>query len=224
MKQHPGEATLSRLSPKFLVIAGWTGRDPVALEHHIAELEKEGIPRPREVPVFYRVGASLLTHAGAIQVAGPHSSGEVEAFVFKGEDGWWVGAGSDHTDRHLERTSITLSKQVCPKPVASALWPYDEVRDHWGRLVARSWILKDGVREPYQEGTLERNRHPAELVSLYEARHAPIAEGTIMLCGTQSAIGGIRTTADRFEFELEDPVLGRRITHGYDILVLPADA
>jgi hypothetical protein len=34
------------------------------------------------------------------------------------------------------------------------------------------------------------------------------------------AIGGIRP-ALRFEMELEDPVLGRMMRHGYDIDVLP---
>ena len=32
--------------------------------------------------------------------------------------------------------------------------------------------------------------------------------------------GGVRPAA-RFEIELEDPVLGRRLRHGYDIAVLP---
>ena len=34
-----GTATTERLSVRQLVIAGWTGRDPVARDKHIAELE-----------------------------------------------------------------------------------------------------------------------------------------------------------------------------------------
>ena len=41
-----------------------------------------------------------------------------------------------------------------------------------------------------------------------------------MFGGTFAAKGGIRP-ADRFEFELEDPVLKRKIRHGYDVIVLP---
>jgi hypothetical protein len=41
-----------------------------------------------------------------------------------------------------------------------------------------------------------------------------------MFCGTLGAIGGVRP-AGRFEMELEDPVLGRRLQHAYDIEVLP---
>ncbi len=41
-----------------------------------------------------------------------------------------------------------------------------------------------------------------------------------MFCGTLAAIGGIRP-AERFEFEIEDPILKRTIRHGYDVAVLP---
>jgi hypothetical protein len=40
------------------VIAGWTGRDPVALETHIRELEELGVTRPSATPIFYRVSAN----------------------------------------------------------------------------------------------------------------------------------------------------------------------
>jgi hypothetical protein len=34
------------------VIAGWTGRDPVARDKHIAELEALGIARPATTPIY----------------------------------------------------------------------------------------------------------------------------------------------------------------------------
>jgi len=205
-----------------VIIAGWTGRDQAALERHIAELEREGVRRPRQTPEFYRVGASLPTQEPRIQVAGGNSSGEVEAFVLRSGDRWWVGAGSDHTDRRLEGYSVTLSKQVCPKPLARELWPLDEVAAHWERLRTRSWIVTDSGREAYQDNTLGCNRHPRELIALCEQRGGRFADGTLMFCGTHAALGGIRY-ARRFEFELLDPVLDRRISHGYDIIELPAD-
>ena len=45
------------------VIAGWTGRDPVARDKHIAELEAIGIARPASTPIYYRVAACRLTTA-----------------------------------------------------------------------------------------------------------------------------------------------------------------
>ena len=41
-----------------------------------------------------------------------------------------------------------------------------------------------------------------------------------MFCGTLGAKGGIRP-ATRFEMELHDPVLDRRMNHAYDIIDLP---
>jgi hypothetical protein len=40
-----------------------------------------------------------------------------------------------------------------------------------------------------------------------------------MFCGTLPVHGGLRP--QRFEFELEDPVKGRKIQHGYDVVSLP---
>jgi len=47
-----------------------------------------------------------------------------------------------------------------------------------------------------------------------------LPDGCAMFSGTFAAKGGIRP-ADRFEFELEDPVLKRAIRHGYDVIALP---
>ncbi len=41
-----------------------------------------------------------------------------------------------------------------------------------------------------------------------------------MFGGTFAAKGGIRP-ASRFEYELEDPVLNRKIGGGYDVVALP---
>ena len=44
-----------------------------------------------------------------------------------------------------------------------------------------------------------------------------LPDGCAMFGGTFAAKGGIRP-ASRFEFELEDPVLKRKISHGYDVI------
>jgi hypothetical protein len=51
-------------SINHLVIAGWTGRNKEAVEHHIEELEKLGVARPRTIPCFYRGGENLLSISG----------------------------------------------------------------------------------------------------------------------------------------------------------------
>lgn len=205
-----------------LVIAGWTGRDAAAVEAHIAELEAIGVARPPRVPCFYRVAAGLLTTAPAVQVSGTGSSGEVEAVLFGTREGMLVGVGSDHTDRKVETYSVVVSKQMCAKPVAPSAWPYAEVADHWDSLVLRSWATDGGARRLYQEGALANMRTPDDLIGRYGGGARALAAGTAMFCGTLTVHGGV-AAAERFEIEIEDPVLGRRIAHAYDVAALPAD-
>ena len=61
-------------------------------------------------------------------------------------------------------------------------------------------------------------RHPEDLIARY--RKGGLADGTLMFCGTLAVHGGLKPAA-RFEFELADPVKGRSIEHGYDVLSLP---
>ena len=207
------------ISPNTLVIAGWAGRDASAIEHHIEELAALGIPRPSSTPVYYRVAADNLTQTERLVVLGPDSSGEVEPVVISLIDGFWVGVGSDHTDRKAETVGIALSKQLCGKPIGKQLWLYDEIEGHWDELVLRSWATIDGERHLYQEGPLIGLRTPRDLIRKHTGSD-DLPPGTAMYCGTLGAIGGIRP-ATRFEMELADPVLGRNLRHGYDVDVLP---
>ncbi|MDT3677322.1 MAG: DUF2848 domain-containing protein [Burkholderiaceae bacterium] len=201
------------------IVAGWAGRDLAAIEHHIDELAALGVPRPSAVPLYYRVGADRLTQQDSVEVVGDGSSGEAEVFVFSHRGVAYVSVASDHTDRKLETHSVALSKQLCPKPVARNAWPYAEVADHWDELVLRSWIDEDRQRVLYQEGTLASLRHPLELVEGHFGRDL-IPDGSVMLCGTVAARGGIRP-APTFEMELFDPRLRRSIAHRYVVRELP---
>ena len=197
-----------------LVIAGWTGRDKLAMEKHIIELEELGVKRPSTTPVFYRVSAARLTQGRTIEVPGGTSSGEVEFVLLRAGAALYVGVGSDHTDRAAETYGVTVSKQMCEKPVAPVVWPFEEVRPHWDSLVLRSWIIEQGTEVTYQEGPVAAMLHPDALLEAAVAADEALGEGTAMFGGTLAAHGGIRPSA-RFRFELSDPVLGRRIAHDY---------
>lgn len=202
------------------VIAGWTGRDPVMRDRHIAELEAIGIARPATTPIYYRVAAARLTTADRIEVSGADSSGEVEFVLIAAQDKLYVGVGSDHTDRKVERYGVTVSKQMCDKPVARELWDYAELADHWDKIVLRAHAVIKGERVLYQEGRLDGMLPVAELIAKGFGGAAALPDGTAMFGGTLAARGGIRP-ASRFEFEIDDPVLGRTIRHGYDVATLP---
>jgi len=201
------------------VIAGWTGRDPVARDKHIAELEAIGIARPASTPIYYRVSARRLTTEDSIEVSGTETSGEVEFVLIGWQGRIFVGVGSDHTDRKVETYSVTVSKQMCDKPIAPILWELEEVAGHWDRMILRSFAWIDGARVLYQEGTLDSMLPVKELIQRGFG-DAGLPDGCAMFGGTFAAIGGIRP-ASRFDFELEDPVLKRSIRHGYDVITLP---
>lgn len=202
------------------VIAGWTGRDRDAMEKHIVELEALGVARPASTPMYYRVSASRLTTASSIECSGDASSGEVEFLLLQCDGVVWVGVGSDHTDRELETRGVAISKQVCDKPMSADLWCFDDVADHWDRLRLSARIIEDGETRVYQDGPVTTMLDPLALIAGWRAGASTLPEGTVMFCGTLAAKGGIRA-AGRFEFALEDPVLGRTLSHAYDIDALP---
>ncbi len=203
-----------------LVIAGWTGRDVAALNHHIEELKAIGVQPPSKVPLYYRVTAHMLTQADRIQVLGDDTSGEVEPVLVGAADRLWVTVGADHTDRKLEGYGVAVSKQVCPKVIGRTAWRFEEVEPHWDRLMLRSFIAEGGKKVLYQEGALAEIRAPRELIAGWRNGDKKLPPGVAMFCGTMPAIGGIRSSS-RFEMEIEDPVLGRKLSHAYDVQPLP---
>ncbi|MEM9584538.1 MAG: DUF2848 domain-containing protein [Pseudomonadota bacterium] len=203
------------INVRDLTIAGWTGRDAAAVQHHIDELAAIGVAPPSQVPLFYRVSADLLTTAPDIQVLGEASSGEAEPMLIRAGGKMWIGLGSDHTDRALEAVSVASSKQVCAKPCADGLWDFDLVRDHVDQLQVQSWIWEGGDWVLYQDGTLAQVLPVADLANAIDMR-----DGQAMMCGTFAAIGGVRG-ATMFKARLHDPVRRAEIAFSYTAQPLP---
>ena len=202
-----------------LIIAGWTGRDEASVQAHIRELELLGVRPPRTTPIFYRAASSLLTTQSAIEVSGDASSGEAEVVMLVLPSGEWIAVGSDHTDRELEKTNVTFSKQLCAKPLGRHVWRYEAVADHWDELILRSYAISGGQRRLYQEASVSRLRHPKDLLRLA----GPLVAGTALFCGTVPVIGEIGW-ADEFEVELDDPIRRSRISHRYIVSALPVES
>lgn len=198
-----------------VVVAGWTGRDIAAVQHHIDELAAVGVPGPSTVPLYYRVSEGLLTQGDRIQVLGAGTSGEVEPLMIRAGGRTYFGLASDHTDRDLETHSVAASKQACAKPVAAMLWDMAEIEGHLEEITLRCWIVEDGAEVLYQEGTLAGIRPLAELCA-----GAGFGDGMAMLCGTFGAKGGVRP-AGAYRMEAADPRTGRSMTLSYAVEVLP---
>jgi hypothetical protein len=216
------DAAPLEVEPKQLVIAGWTGRDRAAIEHHIDELAAIGVPRPSSVPLYYRVAASLLTQAQRIEVLGEGSSGEVEPVLLRAHGRWWLTVGSDHTDRDAERAGVALSKQLCAKPIASTAWPWDAVAARADTIVLRSEVYEHGRWVRYQDGTLASIRPLEQLIAGLPADVA-VADGLVLFCGTLGALPdaagrGVRPAAC-MRLQLIDG--DHTLTHEYATTALP---
>lgn len=192
------------LSPAAeLAVAGYTGRDLAAVRHHIDELAAIGVAPPPAVPMVYRYPLSLLTSDGDLRVAGRETSGEVEPVLVRQDGAWYLGVGSDHTDRSLERQSVERSKAVCPKPVASQLiaLPGDPAGGSldatWDGIEISSWA--DG--DLYQSAGLQSMRLPSDLLPTVLAA-LPEGADLVVFCGTVPLRTGTFVYAARWSVEL----------------------
>ncbi len=201
-------------------MCGYTGRDQSAVRKHIEELAKEGVAPPPYVPTQYPKPPQSLSLGGEMLVAGRETSGEVEFVLLPRGGELYVGVGSDHTDRELERLDILKSKQVCPSILSAALWPHEEVKDHWDQLVMRSRVTQGGERLLYQETTLATIMSPAALMDVVRERVAGNLDGIAIYSGTTPVKTERMIFADRFEGEVFDPVLKRTLTVDYWVRTL----
>lgn len=214
MKFHHSGSEID-LSIEHLYVAGWTGRNAEAVQHHIDELAEIGVAPPSEVPLFYRVSSGLLVHSDRIDVLGPETSGEVEPLIIRSAGEFWLGLASDHTDRGLEAHSVAASKQICAKPASKDVWRLRDIEADLDSLTLRCSIKEDGSWVSYQDGTLANILPLQELIS-----GSGMGDNSAMLCGTLGAIGDVRASQS-YRMELEDPKRNRRITMEYLVRSLP---
>ena len=206
----PVQAELARV-----IVAGWTGRNRAAVDHHIEELAALGVAPPSGVPLYYRAAPDVLTQGETITVLGENTSGEAEPFVLHAGGQLWLGLASDHTDRALEAHSVAASKQICAKPVAGALWAFDEVAAHLDQLHLSCEVFEAGAWVMYQNGTLADILPLPDLIA-----GAALSEGDAMLGGTLPAMGGVRPAAG-YRMRLADPVRDRELRLDYGVKTLP---
>lgn len=208
-----GSGETIALTEYAAVVAGYTGRDMAAVQHHIDELAAIGVAPPPEVPMFYPMEADKFDTSG-IHVDGENlTSGEVEPVYIQHDGKFYIGIGSDHTDRDLEIQDIAASKRVCPKPVSREVIAVSDIAtlslDDW---IARSWV--DGVL--YQEGTLSGLRTPQNVVELFLER-SQVSDGDfVCLGGTLPLLNGKFTAGTEWRMRVDLPD-GRFLEHTYSM-------
>ena len=203
-----------------LINAGYTGRDREAVRHHIEELKAHGVPAPASTPAMYAKPASLLTQGPTIEVLGGHTSGEAEFALLIGGGRVLVAAGSDHTDRELEKASIEKAKMMSPNVISREAWDLAEVRHGWDDITLRGYATAQGRRVLYQEALLAKMMMPEDLMALAKSRTDGDLEGLALFSGTVGMIGGEIIFGDRFEVELADSRRGRTLRCDYCIAPL----
>jgi hypothetical protein len=208
-----------RFTASRLVCCGWVGRDHAALQAHIDELGALGVPPPTRTPIYMNFSTSLLTTDRAVDVVSNTTSGEVEYVLLRQGGRMWVTVGSDQTDRRIETHSIVASKQMCAKYLANRCWPYDEVAPHWDQLVLRCWITKGDHRMMYQESAVASILAPDELFAKFPGGPLNDADGLVLYSGTIATKAGL-IYGDRYELELQDPILARTIRGEYVVTQL----
>jgi hypothetical protein len=185
---------------------------------HVEELRAHGIAAPEKIPAFYAVPKHLVAVVREFEVLGNRTSGEVEPVLFFKDGDIYVGLGSDHTDRDLERATIDKAKLVCPKVVARELWSFQAIKSKWGRLLLRSWLGDGHRKQLYQEARLNTFIAPEKLIALARLHvRGGNLEGMVLFLGTiPMKNSGFRFGAT-FTGELLDEASQNKLSFNYRI-------
>lgn len=212
---HPiNEGTDFQLDSARLIVAGYTGRNIDDVNAHIRELSAIGIPAPASVPTFYEIDVDLLTTDPVIEVKGLITSGEVEPVLIRHGSDYYLGVGSDHTDRDLERKDVAESKASCPKPLSPQviMLPRNLGSLDWDSINIQSTV--DGTI--YQRGTLKALRTPLDLFSRLAETTEQNDTDLVLFAGTIPLLAGKFVAGTNWQISLIiDPEFN--LTHSYEV-------
>ena len=209
------------LSIAKVVNAGFAGRDQKFVRKHIEELKKEGVPAPERTPTIYPVSPNMITQDSTIHVLDGRTSGEAEYVLIITDDKVYVGVGSDHTDRDLEVTSISKSKQIYPNVISKEIWLLEDIQDIWDQLLLRSWVVVGKERKLYQEARLSTLLTPDSLMNFVKSKLKDNSMyGLLIYSGTVSVLSAEIIFGEGFEVELLNPINQIRLTCSYEIHIM----
>ena len=169
------------------------------------------IPAPR----IYPMAVSSITTDTAIGVHSAATSGEAELVLVVSGGELYLGVGSDHTDRELERQSIIWSKQYSPSVLGTRVWRWADVEPRWPDLVLESTV--DG--ELYQSSPASVFLSPPEILKILAERVTSLPDSYLVYCGTYTSIDKKIRFGDRWTATLRDPD-GDRLELAYDVVDL----
>ena len=214
------------------------GRDTNATEEQLDDVRKTGYQVHGAGGVCFR-SRYLITNENEIEVQGPQTSGEVEFAALRIKDRLLISVGSDHNDRTIGKLwspvlgkvfDTAKAKQLAPAVVAPVAWDYEDIKDHWDELILSSSLMVSGDKMPYQEYRL------STLLDLehYMEHHPWFAvEGSVLFGGSSGLLSSIPDhiykgqehldgieIPQNFHIAMRDPILGRTISHSYEVIAL----
>ena len=132
-------------------------------------------------PSIFRIGCYLLTQDDEFEVQGTLTGCEAEVVAICTGDEIFISVGSDQCDRELDSIFPDKPKQMCPHPIASTAWPYEEVRDHWDRLRIYSEVEVAGHTVPIQDTTIDTQVDLEYLLAMDPVKS--LSEPKVLYCG-----------------------------------------
>ena len=106
-----------RFTARRLLVVGYTGRDPAAVDAHVAELARQGVPPPKHVPWIFVANPATLQIGGTVWAYDDTSSGEAEYVLLIDRDGvfMYVSEATIRTaaSRHSPSRSPSRSTDAC---------------------------------------------------------------------------------------------------------------
>jgi hypothetical protein len=208
-----------RFAVRHMINAGYVGRNRAAVQAHIDELAREGVPAPPSIPMIFPMLTRNITTDAEIEALGEKTSGEVEYVLLIDGGKIYVGVGSDHTDREMESYSMVQSKHICPNVMSSEVWPLDDVRAQWDSLQMRSFVKKNrnGEELLYQNAALGTIIEPDELMKLVAERYynGALPSGLVIFSGTVPVVAKEIVYGDYFRSELQRPGDGKTLKSAY---------
>lgn len=199
-----------------VIVAGYTGRDETEVRHHIDELAAIGVAPPPKVPMVYPMPTELLTTSETLTVTGDNTSGEIEPVFVRHGGKWFLGVGSDHTDRTLETVDIGESKQACPKPIGSRVTAVTDWAAFDYDACQATCTVDDAI---YQKGCLTGLRRPDDLLKILIDRDDDLAAGDLVVYGgTLPLIDGAFVPGVDWTLSITLPD-GTELTHSYTVTV-----
>ena len=221
-----GRETFIDFAPAVVVLLGFTGRDSLNKRHH-AELVAAGIEAPAGVPaamVFDGGTVDVTTHHTILERSGS-TCGEVEPILIRHDGEWFVGVGSDHTDRQRQRQDNDKAKQESPKIICPKVWKLKDVQGRWGGLQLSSYVFEKGRPRRYQEAALSDFLDVSQIIAFVKARLPNIeSESCLIMCGTVPTADGEYVFHRRFEAMLKDPENENALCVKYRTVVMAEDA